>query len=201
MSLESVNRAIEALKKGQFIIVADDEDRENEGDLICAAQFATEENMAFLVRHTSGIVCTPMLQERCDALDLPLMVAENTESQRTAFTVTVDYKHGTHTGVSAKDRMLTVRALADPSAKADDFLRPGHIFPLIYSPGGVMSRPGHTEATIDFLKLAELEPVGVICELVNDDGTMQKWPDLEAFSKEHDLVLTTIKDLIDYMQQ
>jgi 3,4-dihydroxy 2-butanone 4-phosphate synthase/GTP cyclohydrolase II len=186
---------------GKFIIVADDEDRENEGDLICAAQFATEESMAFLVRYSSGIVCTPMLQSRCDELNLPLMVSENTESQRTAFTVTVDYKHGTHTGVSAQDRMLTVKALANPAAQADDFLRPGHIFPLIYNEGGVMERPGHTEATIDFLRLARLEPVGVICELVNDDGTMKKWPELVTFSQEHDLVLTTIKDLIDYLKQ
>ncbi|MFM9225163.1 MAG: bifunctional 3,4-dihydroxy-2-butanone-4-phosphate synthase/GTP cyclohydrolase II [Actinomycetota bacterium] len=176
----------------------DDEDRENEGDLIMAAQFATPEKLAFIIRHTSGVVCAPLTDERCDDLRLPLMVEQNTESQRTAFTDTVDLIDGTTTGISAADRAATLRALADPGATFKAFARPGHIFPLRARQGGVLKRAGHTEAAVDLARLAGCEPAGVICEIQNDDGTMMRLPQLREFCAEHGLLLSSIAELILY---
>jgi 3,4-dihydroxy 2-butanone 4-phosphate synthase/GTP cyclohydrolase II len=194
----SIDEGIRAIAAGELVIVADDEDRENEGDLIMAAEKATPEKLAFMVRHTSGIICQPMTGERLDQLDLPQMVERNTESKRTAFTVSVDAREGTTTGVSAEDRTRTVTALADPTTSASDFHKPGHIFPLRYREGGVLKRAGHTEAAIDLARLAGLLPAGILAELNNDDGTMMRMPELERFAREHALRLITVADLIAY---
>ncbi len=196
-----IPEAVEAIRRGEIVVVVDDEDRENEGDLIMAAEAATPERIAFFVRHTSGVICMPMEGERLDALDLPLMVASNSESHRTAFTVSVDYRYGTSTGISAADRAATIRALADPTANPEDFARPGHIFPLRYQPGGVLRRAGHTEAAVDLARMAGFQPAGVLSELVNDDGTMARLPDLTRFADEHGLALISIADLIAYRRQ
>src|SRR5438132_4800048 len=172
MSHSRIEDALSAIAAGQMVVVVDDVTRENEGDLIFAAEMATPAALAFMVRHTSGVVCAAVTAQRLDALELPLMVADNTEAHRTAFTVTVDYRHGTSTGISAADRAATLRALANPAIVAEDFLRPGHIFPLRARPGGVLERRGHTEAAVDLARLAGLQPFGVLCEIVNDDGTM-----------------------------
>ncbi|MFL5781447.1 MAG: 3,4-dihydroxy-2-butanone-4-phosphate synthase [Thermoleophilaceae bacterium] len=196
--LSSIEEGIRAVAAGELVIVADDQDRENEGDLIMAAEKATPEKLAFMIRHTSGIICQPMTGERLDQLDLPQMVERNTESKRTAFTVSVDARDGTTTGVSAEDRATTVTKLADPATGADDFLKPGHIFPLRYREGGVLKRAGHTEAAIDLARLAGLRPAGILAELNNDDGTMMRMPELERFAREHHLPLITVADLIAY---
>ena len=193
-----IENAIAAVAAGEIVIVVDDEDRENEGDLIMAAEKITPEAMGFFVRHTSGVICMPMLGERLDALQLPLMVSNNTESQRTAFTVSVDAVHDVTTGISAADRTTTVRKLIAPDARADDFARPGHIFPLRYREGGVLKRAGHTEAAVDLARMAGLQEAGVLAEVVNDDGTMQRLPQLEQFAAEHGLQLISIADLIRY---
>jgi 3,4-dihydroxy-2-butanone 4-phosphate synthase len=198
---DSVESAINAINRGEFVVVVDDTDRENEGDLIIAAEKVSAEQMAFMVRHSSGIVCISMTAERLRQLKLPLMVERNTESHRTAFTVSVDYLHGTTTGVSAADRALTLNALADPNNHAKDFARPGHIFPLRCRKGGVLERAGHTEAAHDLSLLAGLQPAGVLCEVVSDDGTMARRPELLAFAKQHGLVIITIADLITYREQ
>jgi 3,4-dihydroxy 2-butanone 4-phosphate synthase/GTP cyclohydrolase II len=200
MTFDSVEQAIDAIRRGEFVVVVDDEDRENEGDLIIAAEKMTPDKMAFMIRYTSGVICLPMEGERLDELQLPLMVSgnENTEGQRTAFTVSVDARFGTTTGISAADRCTTVHALIDASTKAGDLARPGHIFPLRYREGGVLKRAGHTEAAIDLARMAGAYPAGVLAEIVNDDGTMQRMPDLEKFAAEHGLVLVTIADLIRY---
>jgi 3,4-dihydroxy 2-butanone 4-phosphate synthase/GTP cyclohydrolase II len=200
MAFERVEKAIDAVKRGEFVVVVDDEDRENEGDLIIAAEKMTPEKMAFMIRYTSGVICLPLEGARLDELQLPLMVSghENSEQQRTAFTVSVDAKHGTTTGISAADRSATVLAAIHPSTRADDLARPGHIFPLRYREGGVLKRAGHTEAAVDLARMAGCRPAGVLAEIVNDDGTMQRLPDLQAFAQEHDLVLVTIADLIRY---
>jgi 3,4-dihydroxy 2-butanone 4-phosphate synthase/GTP cyclohydrolase II len=200
MSFEQVEAAIAAVRRGEFVVVVDDEDRENEGDLIVAAEMMTPEKMAFMIRYTSGVICLPLEGARLDELQLPLMVAgpENSEQQRTAFTVSVDAKLGTTTGISAADRATTVAALIDPKTRAEDLARPGHIFPLRYREGGVLKRAGHTEASVDLARMAGCFPAGVLAEIVNDDGTMQRLPDLQAFADEHDLVLVTIADLIRY---
>jgi 3,4-dihydroxy 2-butanone 4-phosphate synthase/GTP cyclohydrolase II len=179
-----------------MVVVMDDEDRENEGDLIMAAERATSETVAFMIRHTSGIICVPMEEERLSRLDLPQMVLANSESHRTAFTVSVDLKLGTTTGVSSSDRAATIRALAESGSSPQDFARPGHIFPLRSRKGGVLVRAGHTEASVDLCRLAGLRPVGVLCEVMNDDGTMARRPQLEAFAKRHSLKIGTIADLI-----
>jgi 3,4-dihydroxy 2-butanone 4-phosphate synthase/GTP cyclohydrolase II len=197
-TFDHIESAIAAIGRGEVVIVVDDEDRENEGDLIIAAEKITPETMGFMVRHTSGVICLPMMGERLDELQLPLMVSHNTESQRTAFTVSVDARHGTTTGISAADRATTVLALLDPATRADDVVRPGHIFPLRYREGGVLKRAGHTEAAVDLARLAGLAPAGVLAEVVNDDGTMARMPQLEAFAEEHGLQLITIADLIRY---
>jgi 3,4-dihydroxy 2-butanone 4-phosphate synthase / GTP cyclohydrolase II len=182
--------------------VVDDEDRENEGDLIMAAEFATPETIAFFLHHTSGVICAPVTRERARELDLPLMVANNTESMRTAFTVSVDYRHGTTTGISAHDRSATIRALVDPSTRAADLLRPGHIFPLEARDGGVLKRAGHTEAALDLVRMAGLYPAGVLCELVNETkDDMARMPELERFSSKHGLLLISIADLVRYRRQ
>ena len=193
-----IENAIAAVAAGEIVIVVDDEDRENEGDLIMAAEKITPEAMGFFVRHTSGVICMPMLGERLDALQLPLMVSNNTESQRTAFTVSVDAVHDVTTGISAADRTTTVRKLIAPEARSDDFARPGHIFPLRYREGGVLKRAGHTEAAVDLARMAGLAEAGVLAEVVNDDGTMARLPQLQAFADEHGLHLITIADLIRY---
>jgi 3,4-dihydroxy 2-butanone 4-phosphate synthase/GTP cyclohydrolase II len=195
-----VEAAIDAVGRGEFVVVVDDEDRENEGDLIMAAEKMTPDKMAFMIRYTSGVICLPMEGERLDELHLPLMVSgsENSEGQRTAFTVSVDAKAGTTTGISAADRATTVNALIDPATAPGDLARPGHIFPLRYREGGVLKRAGHTEAAVDLARLAGAYPAGVLAEIVNDDGTMQRRPDLERFAAEHGLVLVTIADLIRY---
>ena len=198
MPFTHIERAIAAIGQGEIVIVVDDADRENEGDLIMAAEKVTSQAMAFMIRYTSGVLCMPMLGERLDHLHLPLMVSNNTESQRTAFTVSVDARRGITTGISASDRAATVRALVDRSSRPDDFVRPGHIFPLRYREGGVLKRAGHTEAGVDLARLAGLEPAGVLAEVVNDDGTMARLPELEAFAARHGLHLITIADLVRY---
>ena len=200
MTFDTVESAIDAVRRGEFVVVVDDEDRENEGDLIIAAEKMTPDKMAFMIRYTSGVICLPMEGTRLDELQLPLMVSgnENTEGQRTAFTVSVDARHGTTTGISAADRCATVHALIDASTTAGDLARPGHIFPLRYRDGGVLKRAGHTEAGVDLARMAGCYPAGVLAEIVNDDGTMQRMPELKQFAAEHELVLVTIADLIRY---
>lgn len=198
---DSMEDALAAFARGEIIVVVDDEDRENEGDLIMAAEFATEEKMAFFVAHTSGVICAPLTDERADELDLPLMVAANTEAMRTAFTVTVDYRIGTSTGISAADRALTLTKMADSNAKANEFARPGHIFPLRAREGGVLKRAGHTEAAIDLAKMTGLTPVGVLCEIVKPDGTMARVPDLVKFCAEHDLKFISIAEMVRYRRR
>jgi 3,4-dihydroxy 2-butanone 4-phosphate synthase / GTP cyclohydrolase II len=193
-----IENAIDAVARGELVVVVDDADRENEGDLIMAAERVTPETMAFMIRHTSGVICMPLEGERLDQLSLPLMVANNTESQRTAFTVSVDAIHGTTTGISAPDRATTVKALLDPNTHAEDLARPGHIFPLRYRVGGVLKRAGHTEAAVDLARLAGCYPAGVLAEVVNDDGTMARLPELERFAATHRLQLISIADLIRY---
>ncbi len=196
--LDSVEEIAADLKAGRMVLIMDDEDRENEGDLIMAAELATPEAVAFMIRHTSGIICVPMEEERLIRLDLPQMVASNSEAHRTAFTVSVDARTGTTTGVSSGDRAATIHALADARSKAQDFARPGHIFPLRSRRGGVLVRTGHTEAAVDLCRLAGLQPVGVIGEVMNEDGTMARRPQLEGFARQHGLKIGTIADLIRY---
>jgi 3,4-dihydroxy 2-butanone 4-phosphate synthase/GTP cyclohydrolase II len=193
--------AIRAFEAGEIVVVTDDDDRENEGDLIVAAVHCTAEKMAFIVRHTSGIVCAPMPREEAKRLNLNAMVAENDSAHTTAFTVSVDFKHGTTTGISADDRTLTVRNLANPNAGAADFVRPGHIFPLVAREGGVLMRSGHTEAAVDLCKLAGLPQIGVISELVNDDGTVMRGQQVARFAETHGLKQVSVADLIAYRQR
>ena len=202
MPLAKIDEAVAAIGRGEIVIVVDDEDRENEGDLIMAAEFATPETIAFFLHHTSGVICAPVSRDRARELDLPLMVANNTESMRTAFTVSVDFRHGTTTGISAHDRAHTIQALVDPATRAGDLLRPGHIFPLEAREGGVLKRAGHTEAAIDLARMAGLYPAGVLCELVNEaKDDMARLPELEAFAEKHGLLLITIADLVRYRRQ
>ncbi len=197
----SVVEAIRAFEAGEMVVVMDDNDRENEGDLIVAAVHTTPEKMAFMIRHTSGIVCAPMTASEAKRLNLNAMVSDNDSPHTTAFTVSVDYRHDTSTGISAAERCSTVRALANPNAGADDFVRPGHIFPLVAREGGVLMRSGHTEAAVDLCRLADLYPVGVISELVNDDGTVKRGPDVKEFAKDHDLKVVSVADIIAYRQR
>jgi 3,4-dihydroxy 2-butanone 4-phosphate synthase/GTP cyclohydrolase II len=195
-----VDAAIKAFAKGEIVVVTDDDDRENEGDLVLAAVHATAEKLAFIIRNTCGIVCAPLPKETARRLNLSPMVADNEAPHGTPFTVSVDYKHGTSTGISADDRTATVRNLANGNAGAADFVRPGHIFPLIAKEGGVLMRSGHTEAAVDLCRLANLEPVGVICELVNDDGTVMRGPQIGAFGERHNIKRISVADLIAYRQ-
>jgi len=194
----SIPEVLAAIARGEMVVIVDDEDRENEGDFIMAAEFATQEKLAFIVRHSTGVVCAPLTGERCDDLRLPAMVDQNTESHRTAFTVSVDLMEGIATGISAADRAATLRALSDTSANYAAFARPGHIFPLRAREGGVLKRAGHTEAAVDLAKLAGCQPAGVICEIQNDDGTMARLDDLRAFCAQHNLLLSSIALLIEY---
>jgi 3,4-dihydroxy 2-butanone 4-phosphate synthase/GTP cyclohydrolase II len=202
VTVASIEDAIAAIAAGQIVVVVDDEDRENEGDLIVAAEYAAPETIAFFVRHTSGLICAAITNERADELDLPLMVEHNTESQRTAFTVTVDFRVGTTTGISAGDRSMTTRALVDPKTTPDDLSRPGHLHVLRARDGGVLKRAGHTEAAVDLARLAGLAPAGVLCEVVTEDGLgMARRDELEEFAAKHGLLLITIADLVRYRRQ
>ena len=196
--LNTIREAIDAIAAGKFVVVIDDEDRENEGDLIIAAETVTPDDMAFMVKYTSGVVCCPITNERADALHLPLMVANNTEAMGTAFTISVDVAEGTTTGISASDRALTCRALASDQVVASGFARPGHVFPLRARAGGVLKRAGHTEAAVDLATMAGLSPAGVISEIVSDDGTMARLPELLEFAKTHNIPIVSIADLIRY---
>ncbi|HUO46075.1 MAG TPA: 3,4-dihydroxy-2-butanone-4-phosphate synthase, partial [Acidimicrobiia bacterium] len=198
MSFAPIEDLIAAVGRGEMVIVVDDADRENEGDLILAADQATPDKVGFMIRHSSGILTVPMLGERLDDLDLPMMVRHNTDARRTAFTVAVDARQGTTTGISASDRTRTIEVLIDPATMPEDLARPGHVYPLRYEPGGVLKRAGHTEAAVDLAQLAGLYPAGVLAEVMNDDGTVSRLPDLERFAKEHNLLLGTIADLIAY---
>ncbi|GJD92639.1 MULTISPECIES: 3,4-dihydroxy-2-butanone-4-phosphate synthase [Methylobacterium] len=200
MPHHSVTEAIEAFARGEIVVVTDDDDRENEGDLVVAASLCTPEKMAFIIRNTCGIVCAPVTLAEARRLHLAPMVAANDAPLGTAFTVTVDVKHGLTTGISAEQRCNTVRALANGNMGAGDFVRPGHVFPLIARDGGVLMRSGHTEAAVDLCRLAKLPPVGVICELANDDGTVMKGPQITAFAETHKLRQVSVADLIAYRQ-
>ncbi|MDA8357009.1 MAG: bifunctional 3,4-dihydroxy-2-butanone-4-phosphate synthase/GTP cyclohydrolase II [Actinomycetota bacterium] len=202
MGFSPIEEAIEAIGRGGMVVVVDDEDRENEGDLVMAAEAATPEKIAFFLAHTSGVICVPLMPERADHLDLPLMVSANTEAQRTAFTVSVDARSGTSTGISAADRSATIAALIDPATRPTDLNRPGHIFPLRYRPGGVLKRAGHTEATVDLARAAGMAPAGVLCEIVTEDkSAMARLPELERFARRHELPLISIADLIRYRRR
>jgi len=198
---DPIEDAIEEIKQGRMVIVVDDADRENEGDLILAAATVTPEAIAFMVRHTSGVICMPVVGERLDDLRIPLMVSDVTDPQRTAFTVSVDARQGTTTGISAADRAHTIKAIVDPGTQPEDLVRPGHVFPLRYREGGVLKRAGHTEASVDLAVLAGLYPAGVLCEIVNEDGTMSRLPSLVEFAKEHGLKLISIADLIQFRRK
>src|ERR1700733_7850535 len=195
---EDVELAIKAIAAGRPVIVVDDEDRENEGDLIFAAELATPELVAFMVRYTSGYICVPLPEDEADRLELPPMYHTNQDKRGTAYAVTVDARSGVTTGISAADRSHTIRLLASAETQPTDLSRPGHVVPLRAKAGGVLRRPGHTEASIDLAVLAGLRPAGVLCEMVNDDGTMQRRGDLEKFAAEHDLVLISIADLVAF---
>ncbi|MBL8710553.1 MAG: 3,4-dihydroxy-2-butanone-4-phosphate synthase [Rhodospirillaceae bacterium] len=199
--LDRIEDAIAAIAAGHPVIVVDDEDRENEGDLIMAAGKATPEHVAFFIRHTSGILCTPLTRADARRLHLTPMVADNVAPHATAFTVSIDYAKDLTTGISAQERCACIRALANPNVGAEDFVRPGHIFPLIARDGGVLIRSGHTEAAVDMARLAGLPPVGLIAELVNDDGTVKRLPDIMTFAAEHKLLVVSIDELIAYRQQ
>ncbi|HSU74430.1 MAG TPA: 3,4-dihydroxy-2-butanone-4-phosphate synthase [Terrabacter sp.] len=200
-SLSTVEEAFDALRAGRPVLVLDDEDRENEGDLVLAAETATEEWMAWTIRHSSGYLCAPMPSEVADRLELPLMVAENRDPLRTAYTVSVDAASGISTGISASDRLRTAQVLADPDSAPADLIRPGHILPLRARPGGVLTRPGHTEAAVDLTRLAGLSPVGIIGELVHDDGTMMRLDAVVALGREFALPVITIEQLVDHRQR
>lgn len=200
-ALSSIESALNELRQGRMIIVVDDENRENEGDLLMPAQTATPEAINFMIRYGRGLVCAPITAERAEHLQLPLQVIKNTESMRTAFTISVDAKDNVSTGISAADRSHTLQLLAEPGTEARAFNRPGHIFPLIAERGGVFKRQGHTEAAVDLAVLAGFEPVGVICEIIKDDGEMARMPDLEIFAAEHDLKIISIADLLNYRKR
>jgi 3,4-dihydroxy 2-butanone 4-phosphate synthase/GTP cyclohydrolase II len=198
MSFAPIDEIVAAIAKGEMVIMVDDEDRENEGDLIVAAEAATQAQIGFMLRHTSGIICLPVIGERLDQLRLPMMVARNTDIRRTAFTVSIDARDGTTTGISAADRWKTIQTVINPDTKPEDLARPGHMYPLRYEPGGVLRRAGHTEAAVDLAELAGKYPAGVLAEVMNDDGTVARLEDLEVFAGEHGLLLGTISDLIAF---
>jgi 3,4-dihydroxy 2-butanone 4-phosphate synthase / GTP cyclohydrolase II len=198
---DDVDRAIKDIAAGRPVVVVDDADRENEGDIILAASLATPELLAFMIRYTSGVICVPLPGAELDRLHLPLMTSQNTEHMRTAFTLSVDAREGVSTGISAADRATTIARLVDPATTAQDLVRPGHIFPLRYAEGGVLRRPGHTEAAVDLARLAGLPPAGVLAEVVNDDGTMARLPELREFAAAHDLALISIEQLVEYRRR
>ena len=199
--LDEIDRAIKDIAAGRPVVVVDDENRENEGDIIIAASMVTPELLAFMIRYTSGVICAPLAGRDLDRLQLPLMTTQNTERMRTAFTVSVDASHGVTTGISAADRTTTIQRLVDPRTTAADLVRPGHIFPLRYAEGGVLRRPGHTEAAVDLARLAGLPEAGVLAEVVNDDGTMARLPQLREFADTHGLALVSIEQLIEYRRR
>jgi 3,4-dihydroxy 2-butanone 4-phosphate synthase/GTP cyclohydrolase II len=202
IQLNTIEEAIEDIRQGKVIIVVDDEDRENEGDFLAAADKVTPEMINFMATYGKGLICTPLTEKRCKELELNAMVVNNTDHMETAFTVSVDLKgHGVTTGISAMDRSKTVEALVNPDTKPFELARPGHIFPLIAKEGGVLRRTGHTEAAIDFARLAGFKPAGVICEIMNDNGTMARLPELYEVAKKHDLKLVSIEDLVAYRMQ
>ncbi|WP_127959206.1 3,4-dihydroxy-2-butanone-4-phosphate synthase [Serratia microhaemolytica] len=198
--LERVERALDALRAGHGVMVLDDENRENEGDMIFAAETMTQQQMALTIRHGSGIVCLCITEDRRQQLDLPMMVPHNSSQFQTAFTVTIEAAQGVTTGVSAADRLTTIRAAIADGAKPSDLHRPGHVFPLRAQVGGVLTRRGHTEATIDLVSMAGFKPAGVLCELTNDDGSMARAPEVITFAKQHHMVVLTIEDLVAYRQ-
>ncbi len=200
MVFSRIEEAVSDIKRGKFIIVVDDESRENEGDLVLAAEKVTANKINYMITHARGLVCMPIIKERLDQLSIPPMVNHN-ELHRCMFTISVDYKSGTTTGISPADRAATISALISRNAKADDFARPGHLFPLVYQEGGVLAREGHTEASVDLAKLSGLYPAAVICEIINEDGTMAKLPDLVEFSKKHNnMKIVSIKDLVNHIK-
>jgi 3,4-dihydroxy 2-butanone 4-phosphate synthase/GTP cyclohydrolase II len=201
MGFDAIEEALDDLRAGGMVIVVDDENRENEGDLIMAAEKATPQSIAFMVRHCSGIICVPLEAARLQELNLPLMAPGESDPMGTAFTISVDARRGTTTGISAADRAQTVRTLIDPGARPQDLARPGHMFPLRYTPGGVLRRAGHTEASIDLARLAGLKPAGVLCEIVNEDGTMARLKELEEFAFTHGLRIVSIADLIAHRRR
>lgn len=197
----TIPEAVEAIGRGEMVVVVDDESRENEGDLVLAAEAATAEKIGFMVRWTSGVLCAPLLGERLDQLEIPMMVRHNQDPKGTAYTVSVDAASGVSTGISGADRARTLRVLADPGSGPDSVTRPGHVFPLRYEPGGVLRRPGHTEASVDLARLAGLEPAAVIAEVVNEDGSMARLDQLSRFCESHELLLVTIADLVEYRRR
>lgn len=199
--MNTIEEALQELKNGKMIIVMDDEDRENEGDLIVASEFCTNDIVNFMSTHAKGLICVAITDERAKELELETMVKDSSALHQTKFTVSVDYVHGTSTGISAEDRAVTIRAMADTRTKPEDLARPGHIFPLISLPGGVLRRSGHTEATTDLMRLAGLKPSGVLCEVINEDGTMARKADLEKFAEKYNMKIITVKDLIAYRFQ
>jgi 3,4-dihydroxy 2-butanone 4-phosphate synthase/GTP cyclohydrolase II len=202
MPLCSLEEALGDLLAGKLLVVVDDEQRENEGDLVMAAELVTPEAVNFIVTHARGLLCMPVTGERLDELNIPMMASQNAASRhQTAFTVSIDYNKNTSTGISARDRAATIRAMVDPKARPEEFSRPGHLFPLRYHPGGVLARAGHTEATIDLCNLAGLYPAGVVCEIMNDDGTMARMPDLEVFAEKHGLKILSIAQIIAHRRR
>lgn len=196
-----VENALIALKEGRGVLLLDDEDRENEGDIIYSVEHLTNEQMALMIRECSGIVCLCLTDAQADKLELPPMVVNNNSTNQTAFTVSIEAKQGVTTGVSAADRVTTIKTAANPNAKPDDLARPGHVFPLRARPGGVMTRRGHTEGTIDLMQMAGLQPAGVLCEVTNPDGTMAKAPEIVAFGRLHNMPVLTIEDMVAYRNQ
>lgn len=202
MQLASIEQGLQDLKAGKFLIVVDDEDRENEGDLVMPAEFVTPDAVNFMVTHARGQLCMPMTAERLAELDIPMLPSRHSDSAMpTAFTMPVDYAIDTTTGISAQDRAATVRALIDPDARPEEFIQPGHLFPLRYHAGGVLVRPGHTEAIVDLCRLAGLYPAGVVCEIMKDDGTMARLPDLIHMAAKHQLNILSIADLVNYRRE
>ncbi|MDR9828590.1 3,4-dihydroxy-2-butanone-4-phosphate synthase [Vibrio sp. FNV 38] len=196
-----VNNALEALQQGRGVLLLDDEDRENEGDIIYSVESLTNAQMALMIRECSGIVCLCLPEEQADKLELTPMVTNNNSANQTAFTISIEAKVGVTTGVSAQDRVTTIKTAANPDAKATDLARPGHVFPLRARKGGVLTRRGHTEGTIDLMRMAGLQPAGVLCELTNPDGTMSKTPEIITFGKLHQMPVLTIEDMVLYLEQ
>jgi len=200
MDFNKIEDTINDVKRGKFVIVVDDENRENEGDLVLAAEKVTADRINYMIKNARGLVCMPVIRERLEQLNIPAMVNHN-EINRCMFSISVDYKNGTTTGISPSDRTATVKALIDENSKSEDFIKPGHLFPLMYKEGGVLAREGHTEASVDLAKLAGFYPAAVICEIINEDGSMAKLPDLIDFSKNHNnMKIITIESLIEYIK-
>src|SRR3989344_2204236 len=201
MPFSNIKKAIEDFRKGKFVIVVDDERRENEADIILAAEKVSPEKINFMIKNARGLVCVPMLGKRLDELKLEQMAKVNTEFHKCKFTVSVDYKYGTTTGISAFDRAKTIKALIDKNTKPNDLARPGHIFPLRCDAGGLSKRPGHTEAAIEMCKLAKLYPAAVICEIIGESGKMAKMPELKQFARKHNMKVIRINDLVEYLEK